>query len=121
MGRFIGKPIENWRNYVYIKTNAIELIKTELNTLFSKIADLGTIDVKVEYLNLSPYILKRMKNFIKHEPKQMQSAYQTSQLKSYQDETKNMVDQMLEKYGFNLRFGKIIHHTGKQYLTGKSG
>lgn len=30
MGRFVGEPIEAWGNYVYIKTNAVELFEKEL-------------------------------------------------------------------------------------------
>lgn len=36
MGRFVGEPIESWGNYVYIKTNAVELFEKELRAFSSE-------------------------------------------------------------------------------------
>ena len=36
MGRFVGESNENWGNYVYVKTNAIELFDKEIHRLLNK-------------------------------------------------------------------------------------
>ena len=36
MGRFVGESNDNWGNYVYVKTNAIELIEKEIHRLLKK-------------------------------------------------------------------------------------
>ncbi|MGS0675214.1 spore photoproduct lyase family protein [Shewanella sp. 30m-9] len=36
MGRFIGEKINNWGNYVYVKTNAVELMQKEILRLLKK-------------------------------------------------------------------------------------
>jgi len=36
MGRYIGESNENWGNYVYVKTNAVELMKKEIVRLMKK-------------------------------------------------------------------------------------
>ncbi|MGR5236234.1 spore photoproduct lyase family protein [Vibrio alfacsensis] len=36
MGRFIGEKISNWGNYVYVKTNAVDLMKKEISHLLKK-------------------------------------------------------------------------------------
>lgn len=33
MGRFVNEAIENWGNYVYVKTNAVELFEKEIDSL----------------------------------------------------------------------------------------
>ena len=36
MGRFIGESNSNWGNYVYVKTNAVELMEKQIHSLLKK-------------------------------------------------------------------------------------
>jgi len=36
MGRFVGESNDNWGNYVYVKTNAVELMESEIHRLLKK-------------------------------------------------------------------------------------
>ena len=36
MGRFVGEANSNWGNYVYVKTNAVELMEKEIHRLLKK-------------------------------------------------------------------------------------
>ncbi|PLX36331.1 MAG: radical SAM protein [Hyphomicrobiales bacterium] len=36
VGRFVGEPNENWGNYVYVKTNAVELMDKQIHRLLKK-------------------------------------------------------------------------------------
>ena len=36
MGRFVGESNDNWGNYVYVKTNAVELMQKEITRLLKK-------------------------------------------------------------------------------------
>lgn len=33
MGRFVGEPIESWGDYLYVKTNAVEVFQRDLKRL----------------------------------------------------------------------------------------
>lgn len=36
MGRFVSETVDNWGNYVYVKTNAVELMKKDIHRLLRK-------------------------------------------------------------------------------------
>jgi DNA repair photolyase len=40
MGRHVGEPIEEWGNYVYVKTNAVELFRKHLSCMRNKKASI---------------------------------------------------------------------------------
>jgi len=87
-----------------------------IDKLFSEIKKAGTIDIKIEYLNLPSYTRPRLNELLKTESKEIQEIYTTSQLKTYREQMEPIIRHTVDKYNLNLRFDKIIHHVSAQNL-----
>ena len=87
-----------------------------LEKLFVEIAEAGTKNVKVEYLNLPSYVKSRFNKVLKNEPAEVQEVYASSQTKKYRDEMEPVIRELLKKYNFNLKFGEIVTHIEDQKL-----
>jgi DNA repair photolyase len=87
-----------------------------LEKIFSTLKNIGTTDVFVEHLNLSPYIKERLiKEMGENQPEIMAKFYQ-SQSKNYREELDVVAHQLLKKYGMNLLRGATIFHSeSKKY------
>lgn len=90
-----------------------------IDNLFSEIKKTGTDTLKIEYLNLPKYVRPRLNKIIKTESEEIQEVYKTSQLKKYREELEPILKKYIEKHGFKLKFGEIVHHISDQKLVDK--
>ena len=82
----------------------------ELDDLFKAIASTGNKDIYVEHINLSSYILERLKREMKNIDKDILNTFYQSQDKSYREKLDKLVLNLVKKYRLNLRLGNIIFH-----------
>ena len=82
----------------------------ELDDLFKAIASTGNKDIYVEHINLSSYILERLKREMKNINKDILNTFYQSQDKSYREKLDKLVLNLVKKYRLNLRLGNIIFH-----------
>lgn len=85
----------------------------ELERIFEKLREVGTRDMFVEHLNLSPYIRNRLFTEMKDFDTEMLTKFYSSQLKSYRDELNEKLRELVKKYDMNLLTDRIIYH--KEY------
>lgn len=82
----------------------------QLEKLFSAVADTGNKEIYVEYLNVSPYILKRLKMELKDIDAKHLAPYLYSKDKGKRDRWDVKVNSLVKKYGLRLRFGSTLYH-----------
>ncbi|NOQ76158.1 MAG: radical SAM protein [Crocinitomix sp.] len=87
-----------------------------IDKLFSEIKAAGTDTVKLEFLNLPPYVKSRMKEVIAEESPEIQEMYKDSQSKNYREELEPIIKKYLKKYGLKMYYDEIVHHVGNQEL-----
>ncbi len=87
-----------------------------LNQLFEAIAETGTRNAKIEYLNLPSYVKSRLNKVLKKEPEEVQEIYARSQTKKYREEMEPVIRKLLKKHNFNLKYGEIVTHVEDQNL-----
>ncbi|MFT5823057.1 MAG: DNA repair photolyase [Crocinitomix sp.] len=87
-----------------------------IDKLFSEIKAAGTSTVKLEYLNLPPYVKTRMKDVIMEESTEIQEIYKDSQSKNYREELEPIIREYLKKHDLKMYYNEVVHHVGKQKL-----
>jgi DNA repair photolyase len=92
--------------------------KTKLETVFKKLADVGTRDLFVEHINLSSYIRNRMFKEMKGVDKEIMRKFYLSQTDEYRAELDNIVKELVEKYKMRLLTGTTIFHKESQKTEG---
>lgn len=85
----------------------------KLDTLFEAIYKTGTKDLYVEHINLSPYIVGRLKAEMPDLNKDILAKFYLSQNKSYRNDLNRIVENLVKKYKLNLRLGGTIYHRDK--------
>ncbi len=85
----------------------------KLDALFEAIYKTGTKDLYVEHINLSAYIVGRLKAEMPNLNKDILAKFYLSQSKIYRDDLNKIVESLVKKYGLNLRLGGTIYHRKK--------
>ncbi len=81
-----------------------------LDDLFHGIADTGTKDIYVEHINLPSYVKERMWKELRHESEQIQEIYGGSKTQKHRDILTGLVNNLVAKYGLQIRLGGTIYH-----------
>ena len=84
-----------------------------LDELFASIAKTGVKEVYVEHINLSNYILGRLKSEMKGMDRSIWKEFYESKEKSYRTELDRIVMRLIKKHGLKLRMGETIYHRKK--------
>ena len=82
----------------------------KLNTVFQAIAETGTTELYVEHINLSKYILDRLKIEMTDMDPKILTTFYSSQHKNYREELSELVLELVKKNGLSLRLGSAIFH-----------
>lgn len=81
-----------------------------LDTLFKAIVETGTKELYVEHINLSTYILNRLKKEMPDMDTTILAKFYSSKDKSYQNELNKVILELAEKYDLKLRLDLPIYH-----------
>jgi len=81
-----------------------------LDALFASVADTGVKEIYLEYLNLSPYIRKRLKNELQDLDVSLWDEFYNSQDIQYRNRMDVILKKLVQKYGFTLRLGSALYH-----------
>jgi DNA repair photolyase len=81
-----------------------------LDNLFNEIAKTGTKEIYIEHINLSNYILGRLKTEMKDLDPDILQKFYSSRKSDYREDLNNLIDNLVEKYGFCLRLDSAIYH-----------
>jgi len=85
--------------------------RTELlEDLFARLADAGVRRVYVEHLNAKAYIRKRLDAVIARQPEQVRAAYAEARTREHRTRLEEIVAELIERHGMELRLGAVIDH-----------
>jgi len=85
-----------------------------LESLFARVADAGVGSVFIEHINLRPYIKQRLWQILKSEPPAIQQVYERAVTEEHRHALDAMINQLLEKYGLNLRLNQVLYHNSQR-------
>lgn len=81
-----------------------------LEALFGSIAETGTKTVYVEHINLPGYVKERIWPELRDEPEEVQAIYRGAETKHHREILSALVDELIKKYGLEIRLGGAIYH-----------
>lgn len=86
----------------------------ELEKLFLAVAQTGTKEIYIEYLNLSNYLRGRLKAELKNIDAKTWELFLNFKKKAYRKEWDKLILSLVKKYDFKLRFGGTLYHPEMQ-------
>jgi DNA repair photolyase len=84
----------------------------KLDKLLGSIKDAGTNEIYVEHINLSKYILSRLKKEAADMDKEIMDKFYQSQDKGYREELDTLIKDLAGKHGLKIRLDEPIFHQG---------
>lgn len=82
----------------------------KLDQLFREVSETGTKEVYVEHLNLSNYILGRLRTEMPDLDKTIVTKFYESKTVGYREELDMLIGECVTRYGLSLRLGGTIYH-----------
>lgn len=87
-----------------------------LEKVFKAIAQTGNKELYVEHINLSKYILERLKSEMPDLDKEIMEKFYSSRHTEYRNELSDLVDSLASKYGLKIRLAGAIYHNEKKIV-----
>jgi len=84
-----------------------------LEDLFRQIGDSGTRSLFVEHLNTSPYISRRIQPLVNQADEEVRRVYEAARTKEHRHALSAMVMDLVAKYGFEIRLGRVLDHNNR--------
>ncbi|MGD0274001.1 MAG: radical SAM protein [Gaiellaceae bacterium] len=81
-----------------------------LEDLFARLADAGVRRVYVEHLNAKGYIRKRLDEVVARQSELVRGAYAEACTREHRARLEEIVSELIERYGMELRLGAVIDH-----------
>jgi len=81
-----------------------------LEELFRRLKDAGTISIFAEHLNTSQYILRRIEQLLVKAENDVKAVYKSARTDEHRHALSEMVMGLVDKYGFDLRLGRVLDH-----------
>lgn len=88
-----------------------------LEQLFQALKDAGTTTIFAEHLNTSQYILKRIEPLLTEADPEVHAAYDGARTSEHRRAVADMVMNLVDKYGFDIRLGRVLDHNRDKKAT----
>ncbi len=82
----------------------------QVEKVFKRLNQVGTRDIYIEHINLSPYIRNRLLKEVKDIPSVIKDQFYASQTKDYRVEVEKMIKSLIKKYKMKLLTDMVIFH-----------
>jgi len=88
-----------------------------LEELFKRLKDVGTTSVFAEHLNTSQYILRRIEPLLAEAESEVKLVYDAARTDEHRHALSEIVMGFVDKYGFDLRLGRVLDHNRDKKAT----